>query len=240
MTGLSKLYLVGGAVRDIVMEREPKDFDFACEFSSFEDMRDWLTQEGFEIFLETPQYFTVRARAKKGFTFAGRDLSGKTFDFALCRTEEDYTDGRRPDTVKPATILSDLSRRDFTMNAMAMNHKGKIIDPFDGQEAIQNGLITCVGDTEKRFEEDALRYIRAMRFTVQLDFGVHPEIRDFLEYRIPSEVFKSVSTDRIRDELTKMFKANSRDATLLLSIEGFVLEEAINRGIWFEPTSKGK
>lgn len=240
--GEVKIYLVGGAVREIVRGNPDKikDWDFAVEAESYEKMRDWIKYQGFEIFVETPQYMTIRARASKQFIFAGLDMSGRTFDFALCRTDGEYSDGRRPDSVEVATLETDLSRRDFTMNAMAMGEDGKIIDPFGGQQDIKQGLIRLVGGVE-RLKEDPLRMLRAIRFSIQLDFYMDDEIWTFLYNPNNTSLLESVDENRIRDELTKCFKLSTIDTlhTLqgLYSIQQYIFEET---KIWLEPTVKGK
>lgn len=237
-----KIYLVGGAVREIIrgFPEKVKDWDFAVEAKSFDQMRFWLKINGFEIFVETPQYMTIRARAPKGYEFAGIDMTGKTFDFALCRTDGEYSDGRRPDSVEVATLATDLSRRDFTMNAIAMDSEGTIIDPFDGKTDIENDLIRLVGGVE-RLREDPLRMLRAIRFSIQLDFYMDDEIWTFLYRPENTDLLKSVDENRIRDELTKCFKLSTIETlhTLqgLYSIQEYVFAET---DIWLMPTVKGK
>lgn len=203
-------------------------------------MKKWLEESGFHIFVETPQYFTIRAKARDGFTFAGLDMSGRTFDFALCRTDGEYTDGRRPDSVGVTDLFTDLSRRDFTMNAMAMDSEGNILDPFSGQQDVKNGLIRLVGGVE-RLKEDPLRMLRAIRFSIQLDFYMDDEIWTFLYNPYNTELLRAVDENRIRDELTKCFKLNTLETlhTLqgLYSIQQFVFDET---DIWLLPTVKGK
>jgi len=237
-----KIYLVGGAVREIVrgFGEKVKDWDFAVEAESYLHMKKWIEDSGFHIFVETPQYMTIRAKARQGFTFAGIDMTGKTFDFALCRTDGEYTDGRRPDSVEVATLATDLSRRDFTMNAMAMDSEGTIIDPFDGKTDIENDLIRLVGGVE-RLREDPLRMLRAIRFSIQLDFYMDDEIWTFLYRAENTDLLKSVDNNRIRDELTKCFKLSTIETlhTLqgLYSIQEYIFEET---DIWLMPTVKGK
>jgi tRNA nucleotidyltransferase/poly(A) polymerase len=236
------IYLVGGAVREILRGNDTKikDWDFAVEAESFEQMRDWLALKGFEIYLETPQYFTIRARApKNGFFFAGRDMSNLTFDFALCRTDGDYSDGRRPDSVKVGTIKTDLSRRDFTMNAIAMDASGTLIDPFDGEKDIRLQTIRCVGSTE-RLREDSLRMLRALRFAVQLDFELSGEVIDFLYNSENADLLDNVSEDRIRDELTKMFKVDTLESLYYLTTYAWIKKKVFEGDLWLMPTVKGK
>lgn len=236
------IYLVGGAVREIVRGNETKikDWDFAVEAESFYVMREWMKKEGFEIFLETPQYFTIRAKApKEGFTFAGRDMSGRTFDFTLCRTEGEYTDGRHPDEVEVGTIKTDLSRRDFTMNAIAMDRDGNLIDPFNGAQDIKDGWIRCVGGVA-RLEEDALRILRALRFAVQLDFKMSSAIHGFIVDPDTTKLLENISGDRIRDELTKMFRIDTSETLWYLNSYPSLTEFIFQGNLWLEPTTKGR
>jgi len=190
--------------------------------------------------VETPQYMTIRARASKKFFFAGMDMSGRTFDFALCRTDGEYSDGRRPDSVEVSDLITDLSRRDFTMNAMAMDSAGNIIDPFGGKADIENDQIRLVGGVE-RLKEDPLRMLRAIRFSIQLDFYMDDQIWVFLYDPNNTNLLKSVDENRIRDELTKCFRLSTIETlhTLqgLYSIQQYIFEET---NIWLEPTVKGK
>jgi tRNA nucleotidyltransferase (CCA-adding enzyme) len=237
-----KAYLVGGAVREIVrgFPEKVKDWDFAVEAESFDAMRNWLELAGFEIFLETPQYFTIRARAPKDYySFAGLDMTGRTFDFTLCRSEGEYTDGRHPDSVQVGTIKEDLARRDFTMNAIALDAAGGIIDPFGGAKDIKDGLIRCVGTTE-RLREDALRMLRAIRFAVQLDFTLSSDITQFLYDPNNVPLLDNISEERIREELTKCFKADTLE-TLYYLQSYHALTSSIFGGkkMWLLPTVKG-
>lgn len=233
-------------VRNIYAQKEDiteniKDWDFAVAADSFEAMREYLIEGGFEIFLETPQYFTIRARTPKDkFVFADIDMTGKTFDFTLCRTEGDYTDGRRPDLVRVGTIRQDLSRRDFTMNAIAIDEDNRVIDPYDGVTDIRDKIIRCVGSTE-RLREDSLRMLRAIRFAIQLEFEMDDDVWLFLDHAPNADLLKNVDENRIRDELTKCFKiSTSRTLSVLhdlRSIQSYILNET---NIWLMPTVKGK
>jgi tRNA nucleotidyltransferase/poly(A) polymerase len=237
-----KTYLVGGAVREIVrgFPEKVKDWDFAVEADSFLHMKKWLEEQGFEIFLETPQYFTIRARSPKDeYTFADIDMSGRTFDFTLCRKEGEYSDGRRPDEVEPGTLLEDLSRRDFTINAMALDASGTLIDPFDGEKDVRDSLIRCVGSTE-RLREDSLRMLRAIRFSVQLDFALSNDVYGFLHGEYNAFLLKNISEERIREELTKCFKADTMETLYYLNTFKYITEEIFSRGMWLMPTVKGK
>lgn len=234
------IYLVGGAVRDHLMGKTPKDFDFSVVAKSYDDMREWIFENNFEIFLETPQYLTIRARRKEPWTFAGFDMSGLTFDFVLARQDGAYSDGRRPDEVTPGSIFDDLARRDFTMNAVAIDTDGNIIDPFDGQRDIALNIIRCVGGIE-RLHEDGLRMLRAIRFAVQLGFRLDHDILEILRDWDSLEYIVNVSTDRIRDELEKALRISTLETLYWLThfewLSCYIFEEA---GLWLKPTSAKK
>jgi tRNA nucleotidyltransferase/poly(A) polymerase len=238
-----KTYLVGGAVREIVrgFPEKVKDWDFAVVAESYLHMKKWLEEQGFVIFVETPQYFTIRARSPRdAYTFAGIDMTGKTFDFTLCRKEGDYSDGRRPDKVEVGTLEEDLSRRDFTINAMALDASGSLIDPFDGQVDITRRLIRCVGGTE-RLEEDSLRMLRAIRFSVQLGFDLGDSVWTFLWNHKHADLLANVDENRIRDELTKCFKVDTVKTLNLLDEFRFIRKYIFeSTDIWLLPTVKGK
>lgn len=207
---------------------------------SYPVMRDWLIEKGFEIFLETPEYFTIRARAPKDtFSFAGLDMTGKTFDFTLCRKDGVYSDGRRPDDVQVGTLLDDLSRRDFTMNAMALDAAGGLIDPFHGKQDILDERIRCVGSTD-RLREDSLRMLRAIRFMIQLDFWLDRSIDDFLLNGKNGKLIANTDQNRVRDELTKCFKANTMATISYLNRYYTMTGWCFKDELWLKPTSKGK
>src|SRR5688572_2507881 len=114
-----KVFEVGGAVRDKLLGLRPKDIDFAVEAPSFKAMHEFVSSTCSTIFLIKPEFLTIRAHhATMG-----------AVDFVLCRKDGAYSDGRRPDTVEPGTIFDDLARRDFTINAMAFDEEGNLIDP---------------------------------------------------------------------------------------------------------------
>lgn len=235
-------YLVGGAVRDYVMKKvNPKDFDFAIEAKSYDQMKHWLLAQGFEPFLESPEHLTIRARATKKFSFYEFDLTGYTYDFVLCRKDGPYSDGRHPDYVEVGTIYDDLARRDFTMNAIAITEHGLWLDPHDGIWDIKRKLIRCVGGTE-RLEEDGLRVLRALRFKVQLGFDLAKSVDEFL-WEDGDDVISRVKPDRVRDELTKMFTMNTM-ATLEVLVDDYphiartLFGEGSEGNLWLEPTSK--
>ena len=151
-----KTYLVGGAVRDEILGKPNKDLDYVMLAPSFDAMRGALLDAGCKIFIEKPEYLTIRAN---------HPILGSV-DFACARADGNYSDGRRPDSTDiTSDLVKDLSRRDFTMNAILREPEtGHVIDFFDGIADAKAGLIRCVGDPAARFREDGLRILRALRF----------------------------------------------------------------------------
>lgn len=222
-------FLVGGAVRDSFLGVKPKDLDFVVLAPSFAAMREELIADGAIIFVEKPEFVTIRCNHPKlGVA-----------DFACGRKESGFTDGRHPDQVEiTQNLIEDLARRDFTIGAIAKNVvTGVIIDPFNGQADIQNKLIRAVGDPFKRFEEDKLRVLRGLRFSVTKGFAFD---RATLDAMTEIHDFSSVSTERIVNELEEMFNANWFAAFAWFSSSRF--SHFINlfneRGIRFAPTTK--
>ena len=190
----AKFYKVGGYVRDKLLGVKSHDIDYACECESYDAMREAIIARGCSIKLEKPEYLTIRAVEPK--------VGG--VDFVLCRKDGAYTDGRRPESVEAGTILDDLARRDFTMNAMALSDEGNLIDPFGGKRDLELRLLRCVGDAEIRMREDKLRLLRAIRFSIVKGFTIGFDIEEILMDK--RFTFDGVSADRIRDELFKCFE----------------------------------
>lgn len=227
-----KTYLVGGAVRDELLGLPCKDLDYVVMAPSFEAMRDHLVNEQrCVIFVEKPEYLTIRAK---------HPVLG-CVDFACARKDGNYTDGRRPDSVVVTeTLEQDLARRDFTCNAIAKSvEHGRLLDPHHGQRDIEDRLLRCVGSARARFGEDRLRAFRALRFAVTKGFRIDHEISEAINSLTPIG-FDAVSTERIREELFKMFKCDTERSFKLL-FEFRVLCEVVRaRGIWFRPTTEGR
>ncbi len=183
-----KAYLVGGCVRDLLLGKPAKDFDVATSARPEE------VQGAFPKVIPTGiQHGTVTVLVK------GVGVEVTTF-----RKEGAYLDGRRPSEVTFHTeIEADLSRRDFTINAMAFDPvAGVLSDPFAGQADLSAGIIRCVGDARARFGEDGLRPLRAVRFAAVLGFAL--EDATFAAIPETLEIFAKVSVERIREELTKL------------------------------------
>lgn len=227
-----KLYQVGGSVRDELLGIRSKDLDFSVECSSFQEMTDYILEQGGEIFLSTPEYLTIRARLPK---------IGAA-DFVMCRQDGNYGDGRRPDAVVPGTIFQDLSRRDFTINAIAKNPDGSLYDPFGGQKDIADRVIRCVGHPYDRFMEDSLRVLRAIRFAITKGFLIHSSVKEQIQNPVVIDQIKNVSQDRIREELHKCFQYDTY-VTLNFLEYYWKLKDAIflyTSGIWLKPTTETK
>lgn len=193
---------VGGIVRDDIMGVRSNDVDYTVTAPSFEAMRQFVIDNGMKIVVETPEFFTIRAVAKN--PFQGRKGG---LDFVWAREEGPYSDGRRPDWVKPGTLFMDQQRRDFTMNAIAKDTDGSYIDPFNGREDIEACIIRAVGDPFDRLSEDALRAVRALRFSVTKGFFIENRLRFAMQSAFVLDAIENkISDERIKDELSKMFR----------------------------------
>lgn len=222
-----KIYQVGGYVRDQFLGIKSNDIDFSVEASSFEEMHEYVKANCKQIYLVKPEYLTIRALHK--------DFGA--VDYVMCRKDGYYSDNRRPDEVIPGDIYDDLARRDFTINAMAIDENNNIIDPFDGQLHLREKFIVCVGSTEKRFEEDPLRILRAMRFSITKGFNLSYEIQLVFyndSYWIPK--LKSISQERIREELQKCFTFSTSESLSFLRKVPLSWSEELFKEIWLKPT----
>lgn len=192
-------YLVGGCVRDKLLGREIYDYD--------------ITTSALPHEVQTLFESTVPTGIKHGTVSVLIDE--ERYEVTTFRTDGEYEDGRRPEEVIFVRNLEeDLARRDFTINSMAMGRDGVIRDPFGGQEDLRKKLIRAVGDPVKRFEEDALRMLRGIRFAAQLKFTI--EAQTFAAIQYESHSLKQISRERIRDEWHKMLLSSPEIALELL------------------------
>jgi tRNA nucleotidyltransferase (CCA-adding enzyme) len=193
-------YFVGGAVRDFLLRRPIGDVDIATSA---------LPEEVMRIFPKT-----IGVGIEHGTVLVLHE--GTPYEVTTFRTEGKYEDYRRPQFVTFVRSLhEDLKRRDFTMNAIAMDEHGQIIDPFAGQEAIQLKIIQTVGDAKERFSEDALRMMRALRFVSQLGFYLSEETKEAIQELAP--LLAHISVERITVEFEKLLQgAYSQEALALL------------------------
>lgn len=228
-------YLVGGYVRDKIINPNstPKDMDLVMVCNSVDDIVSEVERIGGEVFLVKPEYLTVRCRLP--------DYGA--VDIAVARRDGDYSDGRRPDEVFLADCIEDdLSRRDARCNAIAIDlSNGNMIDPFGGRKDIYSSTINAVGDPKDRLQEDYLRAFRFLRFSVTKNFVLSKEVANAILY-LKIEDFSSVSTERIREEVFKMFLADSiRSMNLLINsfpeMGSLVFRD---RGLWLKPTLESR
>lgn len=182
-------YYVGGCVRDRLMDKEAHDVDIATNAHP-EDI--------INVFSECTVIPTGLKHGTVTLIF-----DGVPYEITTYRVDGAYFDSRRPDSVRfTEHIEEDLARRDFTMNAIAMDISGNIVDPFGGSEDIKKRVIKCVGDPEKRFGEDALRIMRAVRFASQLGFAIDPETSAAIHSM--AKRLSMISRERVRDEIDKL------------------------------------
>lgn len=198
-------YFVGGCVRDYYMGRCADDYDITTDATSSE-ITEVLEGANIKTFLKGKRFGTVSAR-----------INDLEFEITPHRIEDDYADHRHPEKVSFVKELEkDLSRRDFTVNAMAIYEKdGKeyLYDPFDGKGDMQRKIIKCVGSPEKRFEEDALRILRAVRFSVQLGFEIEGKTAQAIKNKV--SLLKYISAERKAQELRKIFANGIPERVLL-------------------------
>lgn len=202
-------YVVGGCIRDSLLNKPIKDWDITTSATPEQTMKLF---EGYNIIETGLHHGTVTVV-----------LNGEPFEITTFRTDGNYSDGRHPDSVKfTNNLLEDLQRRDFTINAMAYNRMASLetitnkglksitlglIDPFGGQLDLKAGVIRCVGSPIERFTEDALRILRALRFAGRYDFVIHPETASAIHQL--ADTITKVSSERITSELFSIMSNNN-------------------------------
>ncbi|SIQ38071.1 tRNA nucleotidyltransferase (CCA-adding enzyme) [Peribacillus simplex] len=195
-------YFVGGSVRDFILGRPINDVDIATSATPQEIKRIFPNTADIGI-----DHGTVLAITDTG-----------TYEITTFRTESGYSDFRRPDSVQfVRSLTEDLQRRDFTMNAMAMDKTGKIIDPFNGKCDLAEKRIITVGNPHERFHEDALRMMRALRFVSQLDFDLDPETFDSLKEN--AQIISEIAVERILVEFEKLVAGSNKIRAFSLLLE---------------------
>ena len=200
-------YLVGGSLRDMLLGVPPKDWDIATNAAPEETQKLFATYGGRT--LEDHATVYENSFGTVGIKTESEDESLKIVEVTTFRVEGKYTDKRHPDEVQFAkTIEEDLSRRDFTVNAIAFNlanhslSKSHLVDPFNGMDDLQKKLLRTVGDPNKRFEEDALRLMRAVRFAAQLDFEIEHHTMNAVKEN--AGLLDMIAKERVRDEFSKL------------------------------------
>ncbi|MBE5933597.1 MAG: CCA tRNA nucleotidyltransferase [Lachnospiraceae bacterium] len=201
-------YIVGGCVRDSLLGKKPNDWDITTSATPYQ------VKEIFRRTIDTGiQHGTVTV-------MLDRRSHDYAFEVTTYRVDGKYEDHRRPTEVTfTACLEEDLKRRDFTINAMAYNHEKGVVDIFGGQQDLANGIIRAVGVAEERFEEDALRILRAVRFAAQLGFEIDQQTSKAMTKL--AENLRFISAERIQVELTKLITSKHPDR----------LVEAYNLGI---------
>ena len=211
-----EVYIVGGCVRDLLRGVEPKDWDVTTSAKPEEILTLFP-----ESFYEN-KFLTVTVKTES------EEPTLKEIEITTFRKEGKYTDKRHPDEVAYAeTLEEDLSRRDFTINAMALDAGDgqKIIDPFGGQDDLKKKVIRAVGNPRERFGEDALRMVRAVRFAAELEFAIEEGTREAIVELSGNLAF--VAAERIRDELIKLLMAPSPESGIEFLYETGLLKHII-------------
>ncbi|MCW1949734.1 MAG: CCA tRNA nucleotidyltransferase [Candidatus Shapirobacteria bacterium] len=208
----AEIYIVGGAVRDLILGREVNDWDFTTN----------LTPE------EMKKLFPKNSFYNNTFgTLSIVEKDGEIFEVTTFRTERGYSDGRHPDEIKwGKTLAEDLERRDFTINALALRlaqGKLELVDLFEGQRDLENKLIRTVGNPDERFGEDALRLMRAVRIAGQIDFNIEEKTLESIKKN--AYLIKNIAGERIRDELFKILLASTPSLGINLLKESGLLAE---------------
>ena len=223
-------YIVGGFCRDKIIDPDsnPKDIDLCMVCDSTEQVEEQIGNVGGKIFQSNPEFLTVRCMIP--------ELGA--VDIAVARRDGDYSDGRRPDSTEVAdNITEDLARRDATVNAIAVDvSNGDIVDPFDGVGDIERRLIRAVGEPMNRIQEDYLRLLRYLRFSITKGFNIDPDIEDcFIDIELIRGL-RFVSVERIREEMLKCFQFDTNWTLTNLERYPILREEIFSRGLWLKPS----
>ena len=239
---MPQIFKVGGCVRDELLGLQSKDIDFTFVLDDldqtveqgFAQMEAWMKKEGFQIFLSTPEMFTVRAKFPKG-----DKNQGLVADFVMARKETGYIPDTRRPVLALGTLEDDLLRRDFTINAMAVDEDGKLIDLFDGVSDLQKGLLRTPLPAAQTMLDDPLRLLRAIRFSITKGFEIDQSIWAlFTDTKVLEKLESVVSQDRIRDELTKCFKHSTIETMRILIVLPQLTKISFQNGLWLMPTTK--
>jgi len=208
-------YLVGGCVRDLLLKRKPKDWDITTNAKPEEILEIF----GNDAFYEN-RFGTVGVKTKS------EDKTLKVIEITTFRQERKYFDFRRPsEVIFTQDLESDLHRRDFTINALALDFDGKIIDLFNGLKDLKKRIIRTVGNPEERFHEDALRLLRAVRLACELNFVIEDET--FKAIKKLADLIQYISSERIRDEFNRILMSKNAVSGIELLRESGLLKEIL-------------
>ena len=225
-------YPVGGCVRDTLMGTAPHDWDVAVTTVPETTMA-ICHAAGYRTIPTGLKHGTITVIVPHSGDPADRESPYDLIECTTCRTEGGYSDGRHPDAVSfTGRIEDDLSRRDFTVNAMAFVEDGQtlaVLDLFGGQDDLHNRIIRCVGDPDTRFTEDALRLLRAVRFAVKLGFAIEPQTRAAIVRR--ADGLARISRERISDEFQKILVSPEPERGVTLLCELGLMPHVLPGGI---------
>lgn len=223
-------YVVGGYVRDRIMDpnSDPKDIDLCMVCDNIEQVEEQIGSVGGKIFQSNPEFLTVRCLIP--------ELG--PVDIAVARRDGEYFDGRRPDSTEVAdSIEEDLSRRDATVNAIAVDvSNGEIVDPFNGVQDIQDRVIRAVGNAADRIQEDYLRLLRYLRFSITKGFDIDEEIESCFYDPATIAGLENVSIERIREEVFRCFRFDTNWTFTNLERFPVLRERIFSRGLWLKPS----
>ena len=220
-----RAYLAGGCVRDLLLSREPADYDVATDATPQQVMQifpqTYAVGEQFGVVL-VPQ---SEASGAMGVPARPSERSERAVEVATFRSDAGYSDGRHPDEVRfTKDPREDVQRRDFTINGMMLDPAtNEVLDFVGGRDDLKAGIIRAIGDPERRFTEDKLRMLRAVRFAARFDYKIDPATRAAIQKLAPK--IHQVSCERVREELTKMLtEGQARNAFELLDTTGLLQE----------------
>lgn len=248
-----KFYEVGGKIRDEFLGIKSKDVDYVAVPSKevfdkihprepqpspamlvFDELKDYLEKQKFEIFLVTPRCYTIRAKFPEGHKYQG------IADFVMARKEVGYIPGTRTPIIYPGTLYDDLSRRDFTVNALAKDpDTGEIVDYFNGMKDIWGSIIRTPLDPVTTFDDDPLRILRAIRFAVTKRFTIEQTTWQAMVLYDYDSKMPVVSEERIREELIKCFRCNTIRTLTYLDYLPRLRDYIFSKtNLWLKPTNE--
>jgi tRNA nucleotidyltransferase/poly(A) polymerase len=244
-----KFYEVGGKVRDEILGLESKDVDYVAvpndglleknhdAYEMFVILETYLHNQNFEIFLTTPECFTIRAKFPKDHKYQG------VADFVMARKEVGYIQGTRTPIIKPGTLYDDLERRDFTLNALARDEDGQIIDYFNGLNDLNEKKLVTPLEAKTTMLDDPLRLLRAFRFSITKGFEISPDIMNTCtSNEVIDKLETVVSQERIREEIFKMTKHDTLGTLELFErirvLNPRILKIIFSNGMWLKPTNE--
>jgi len=216
-------YLAGGCVRDLLLKREPADYDVATSATPAQVMK--IFPDTYAVGAQFGVVLVPVPEATQANADEGTLPRSKTIEVATFRSDHGYSDGRHPDEVRfSSDPREDVARRDFTINGMMLDPvSGEVLDFVGGRNDLEAGIVRAIGDPERRFAEDKLRMLRAVRFAARFEYTIEAETLAAIQ-RHASEI-QLVSRERVRDELTKMLiEGQARRAFLLLDESGLLKE----------------